>query len=50
MKYRKLGNSNEKVSAIGFGCMPISSIYGEADDKESLKLLDKDTVPMKINL
>lgn len=41
MKYKILGNSNEKVSAIGLGCMPISSVYGEADDTESLKLLDK---------
>ena len=41
MKYRELGNTGIKVSAIGLGCMSISSVYGEADDKESLKLLDK---------
>lgn len=41
MKYRKLGNTNIEVSAIGLGCMPISSVYGEADDNESMKLLDK---------
>lgn len=41
MKYRKLGNTNIEVSAIGLGCMPISSVYGEADDNESMRLLDK---------
>lgn len=41
MKYRILGKSKEKVSEIGLGCMPISSVYGEVDDTESMKLLDK---------
>lgn len=49
MKYRELGKTGEKVSAIGFGCMPISSIYGEADDAESMKILYH-TLELGINL
>lgn len=49
MKYRKLGNTNIEVSAIGLGCMPISSVYGEADDNESMRLLDK-ALELGINL
>ncbi len=39
MQRRKLGNSALEVSAIGLGCMPMSSGYGPADDKESLATL-----------
>lgn len=49
MKFRKLGNTNVEVSAIGLGCMPISSVYGEADDNESIKLLDR-ALDLGINL
>ncbi|GAC1424643.1 MAG: aldo/keto reductase [Flavisolibacter sp.] len=38
MKYRKIGN-NEKVSALGLGCMSMSHAYGVPDDKESLATL-----------
>jgi aryl-alcohol dehydrogenase-like predicted oxidoreductase len=38
MKYRKLGN-NEKLSAIGLGCMSMSHAYGVPDDTESIATL-----------
>ena len=34
MQKRKLGNSNLKVSALGFGCMNMSFGYGPAADKQ----------------
>jgi aryl-alcohol dehydrogenase-like predicted oxidoreductase len=40
MKYRKLSNTNEKLSAIGLGCMGMSFAYGPTDDKESLATLN----------
>jgi len=36
MNQRTLGNSNLKVSAIGFGCMGMSSGYGPAGEKQSM--------------
>jgi len=41
MKYKKLGNTAEKLSAIGLGCMGMSFAYGETDDKESIATLHK---------
>src|SRR3954471_15324897 len=38
MKYRNLGN-DEKLSAIGLGCMSMSHAYGVPDDPESLATL-----------
>lgn len=40
MKYRKLGNTEEKLSAIGLGCMGMSFAYGPTDDAQSLKTLE----------
>jgi len=34
---RKLGNL--QVSALGFGCMGLSGVYGTSDDRQSLQLL-----------
>ncbi|MCJ7466590.1 MAG: aldo/keto reductase, partial [Maribacter sp.] len=42
MEKRKLGNSGLEVSAIGLGCMGMSSDYGpKADKKEMIRLLRK---------
>ncbi len=40
MKTRTLGNKL-KVSAMGLGCMGMSAFYGQRDDEESLKTLDR---------
>jgi aryl-alcohol dehydrogenase-like predicted oxidoreductase len=36
---RRLGNAGLSVSAIGLGCMSLSGIYGEAEDKSSEALI-----------
>jgi len=41
MKYRKLSTTNEKLSAIGLGCMGMSFAYGPTDDKESIATLNR---------
>lgn len=41
MKKRKLGETGEELSAIGLGCMGMSFAYGERDDEESLRTLNR---------
>ena len=41
MKYKTLGNTTEKISAIGLGCMGMSYAYGIRDDDESIATLHK---------
>ncbi len=36
MEYRRLGNSDLKLSAIGFGCWAMGGSWGETEDKESI--------------
>jgi aryl-alcohol dehydrogenase-like predicted oxidoreductase len=41
MKKQKIGNNNIEVSAIGLGCMGMSSAYGQPDDTESIATLER---------
>ncbi|WP_314173993.1 aldo/keto reductase [Streptomyces winkii] len=41
MEFRPLGDPAAQVSAIGLGCMGMSIAYGAADEKESLRTLDR---------
>ncbi|HTV40821.1 MAG TPA: aldo/keto reductase [Candidatus Sulfotelmatobacter sp.] len=49
MKKRKLGKSHLKVSAIGLGCMGLSSGYGPATDKQSAISLIRSAVEQGVN-
>jgi aryl-alcohol dehydrogenase-like predicted oxidoreductase len=40
MQYRKLGNTTERISAIGLGCMGMSFAYSDRDDTESRATLE----------
>jgi aryl-alcohol dehydrogenase-like predicted oxidoreductase len=41
MKFRKLGHTNESLSAIGLGCMGMSYAYGPTDETESIATLNR---------
>ncbi|WP_406220095.1 aldo/keto reductase [Streptomyces decoyicus] len=41
MKQRQLGTHGPNVSALGLGCMGMSTSYGVPDDAESLRTLDR---------
>ena len=41
MQTRRLGNSSIEVSAIGLGCMPLSSGYAPAEEAEALATLSR---------
>jgi aryl-alcohol dehydrogenase-like predicted oxidoreductase len=41
MQYRNLGTTNEKLSAVGLGCMGMSFAYGPTDDAESIATLHR---------
>ncbi|WP_434777513.1 aldo/keto reductase [Neisseria sp. Ec49-e6-T10] len=41
MKYRKLGQTEEKISSIGLGCMGMSHAYGDRDDEQSIQTLHR---------
>lgn len=41
MKHRQLGTHGPTVSALGLGCMGMSTSYGVPDDAESVRTLDR---------
>src|SRR5689334_20826805 len=50
MQKRKLGNSGLEVSALGLGCMGMSSAYGPAADKQEMITLIRAAVERGVTL
>ena len=48
MQKRKLGNSDLEVSALGLGCMGMTSGYGPATDKQELIALIRKAVELGV--
>ena len=49
MQKRQLGNSGLEVSALGLGCMGMSSAYGPAADKQAMIALIRKAVELGVN-
>ena len=41
MKQRRLGATGPATSAIGLGCMGMSEFYGQTDDADALRTLER---------
>src|SRR6059036_622390 len=50
MQKRKLGNSGLEVSALGLGCMSMTSAYGPAADKQEMIALIRRAVELGVTL